>query len=115
MALDRGILGPMKVVLHFVAREGQAAELVQRLGERGFDQVRLLPGGRVVVAAEDGEVAERLGLVLGRAERDVATGPRRRRTRFPAAASGGELPPGLAELVERWYLPPPPDRLSTTR
>lgn len=104
----------MRVVLHFVAREGQATELVRRLQVRGFDQVRPLPGDRVVLAADGAQVAERLGLALETAEREVERGPRPRRERYPAAPAAAELPPDVDELVERWYVPPPPDRLAGT-
>jgi hypothetical protein len=102
----------VKVTLHFVAKPGRAADVESRLRQLGFAEVRILPGAdRVVLRAEPEEIEERLGVALESGSRQRKVGPVTKRVPTSDIPESARLPAALDEVVDRWYLPEPPDRL----
>ena len=104
----------MKVTLHFVAKSGRAADLEDQLRKLGFVEVRLLPGSeRDLLRAGQEEIEERLGVALQSGSRERKIGPVTKRVPAAGVPDSARLPAALDELVDRWYLSEPPDRLSS--
>jgi hypothetical protein len=97
------------MTLHFVPKEGHAADLEERLRGLGFREVRQLTD-HVLLRAESEEISERLGVALESSLRERRVGPARTRERVPTLAASARLPAPLDQLVERFYVPVAPDR-----
>ena len=103
------------VLLHLVAKPEKAEALCAALAELGLKEIRPLPGGRVLLQASPGELEERLGLPLRPVSHERRVGPLETEEGGWALADSARLTHPIAELVERFYLPTPPDRLEERR
>ena len=95
----------MTVLLHLVAKPGEAPELERRLRTLGFGEAACLPGERVVLRAEPEALRQRLGLNFETVERQRRVGHAVRAERTLDLVPGARLTPILEPFVERFFLP----------
>ena len=103
----------MRVLLHLVAKPKKGDTLVRELKTLGFDKVRRLPDERVILSAETEDLRTGLGLAFSVEARKRRVGIVETQEPSVSLAEDAKLPEAVARLVDRFYIPTPPDRLGS--